>query len=132
MSRPLPRPTTTADMYAAATYELLSDIRAALLDIRDRLPRSPLVEPVAEPAAPPEGEVAVLLTEPAQPSPPARPVRLAEPARPTPPPRFGRGSSEAAWRAFAEAAGVELGDITGRDAIVAACQSAGVLNGDRP
>jgi hypothetical protein len=43
------------------------------------------------------------------------------------PPRSGKGSGEAAWRAFAEANGVQVSENDGRDEIIAACQDAGVI-----
>lgn len=48
------------------------------------------------------------------------------------PPRSGRGSGVDAWRAFAEAKGVGLDDGMDRDAIVAACEQAGVIEPEQP
>ena len=44
-----------------------------------------------------------------------------------PPPRSGRGSSEKAWREFADAAHVDVSDAESRDDVIAACEAAGVI-----
>ncbi|MFF7365622.1 hypothetical protein [Streptomyces sp. NPDC008125] len=43
------------------------------------------------------------------------------------PPRSGRGSGEAAWRAFAEQHSVEVAADASREDIVAACEAAGLV-----
>lgn len=46
---------------------------------------------------------------------------LAEPAR------SGKGSTEAAWRAFAESKGVQVSEDADRNEIIAACKDAGAI-----
>lgn len=43
-----------------------------------------------------------------------------------PPPRAGKGSGEDKWRAYAEANGVDVSGVDGRDEIIGACEDAGV------
>ncbi|MCV7434819.1 hypothetical protein [Mycolicibacterium bacteremicum] len=43
-----------------------------------------------------------------------------------PPPRAGKGSGEAAWRAYAEEQGVDVSGAEGRDDIIDALDAAGV------
>lgn len=43
-----------------------------------------------------------------------------------PPPRHGKGSSLADWTAYAEANDVQVPDDANRDAVIAACATAGV------
>ena len=43
-----------------------------------------------------------------------------------PPPQSGRGSSAAAWAAWAQVNGVDVADGASRDDIIAACAAAGV------
>ncbi|MCB1287417.1 MAG: hypothetical protein KDB47_06920 [Mycobacterium sp.] len=43
-----------------------------------------------------------------------------------PPPRSGKGSSESAWRRYADEHGVDVTSLEGRDDIIAACQEAGI------
>lgn len=43
-----------------------------------------------------------------------------------PPPRAGKGSGEAAWRAYAEDQGVDVSTAEGRDEVIEALERAGV------
>jgi hypothetical protein len=43
-----------------------------------------------------------------------------------PPPRYGKGSAQKAWAAYAVAHGVDVDDDTPRDEIIAACEDAEV------
>lgn len=43
-----------------------------------------------------------------------------------PPPKVGPGSGQAKWRAYAEAHGVDVSNVEGRDAVIAALAEAGV------
>lgn len=52
-------------------------------------------------------------------------VRLQEPTT-TPPPRIGRGSSAAAWLAYAASHGVTVPEDATRTDIITACQQAGI------
>jgi hypothetical protein len=93
--------------------------------------------PVEEPAAPQRPHRATPVKEPAPAGPPKSDddgtTPVAEPAPDTapisdPPPRVGRGASAAAWRAWAEIAGVAVTAAASRDDIIDACVRAGVLN----
>jgi hypothetical protein len=63
-------------------------------------------------------------------SPPARPLAddpgPQRDAGPVPPPKAGPGSSKAKWETYAEQQGVQVPDGADRDAIIAACDAAGV------
>jgi hypothetical protein len=140
--RSLPSPMTVNDMYAAALLARLGELYNLL---EERLPAPAAAgepSPAAEPAPANSPDRAVPVQEPAPASPPGRdgdeddetPVEVNEPAPPAnpeplpaPPPRAGRGSSEQAWRGYAELVGVTVPDGAGRDDIIAACEAAGVI-----
>lgn len=67
------------------------------------------------------------------PAPRPAPAPEPEPGVPDPPPRYGRGSSAAAWRDWADQAGVDLtgyGPDATRDQVIAAASRAGVLDNE--
>lgn len=133
--------------WLAALLDAVSD----LYDLLDaRLPHpaeadgggpASAVQPVAEPApdSAPDRVVPVSEPEPARPPEPdddEKPVREpadetpAESSLPPPPPRSGRGSSEAAWRAWADLAKVRTSPDDRRDDIIDACIRAGVIDAE--
>jgi hypothetical protein len=64
---------------------------------------------------------------------PEQPQPAPEPAPGlVPPPRSGRGSGRDHWAAFAALAGVGVTDQMHRDAIIAACEAAGVIEPEGP
>jgi hypothetical protein len=124
-----------------AILDVLGDLHDLL---EERLPKpagggEPL--PASEPAPQDKPGKAVPVQEPAPVEAPTKdddgddgePVEVTELAPsdleplPQPPPRAGRGSSETAWRAYAELVGVSVPDGAGRDDIIAACEQAGVI-----
>lgn len=114
------------------TLVAIHNVLADLYDLLDaRLPQhqqgpARISEPA--PAGPPPRAVPV--SEPAPDTPPEDDDEaVAEPAPdlPEPPPRAGRGSSLAAWQAWADNAGVTVADDMTRDDIINACITAGVL-----
>ncbi len=130
------------DEYAAAMLSALDGIAAVVGEIRDRLAapsgdvepapdhRRGVLLPLREPAPPatPAVDEPVPLTEPA--TEPGHVEPQAEPtAAPTAdhPPRAGRGSSLVAWQAFAAGHNVQHDSDASRDDIIAACESAGVI-----
>lgn len=80
------------------------------------------VEPSPDPDGPAPAPVPPVVPTPA----PERPGPQPAPGL-VPPPRSGRGSGRDHWVAFASLAGVEVTDEMPRDAIVAACEVAGVI-----
>lgn len=82
----------------------------------------------------PSADVAALITAPnawdddaAAPAVPTEPAPASEPSEPTPeteapaePPRSGRGSGADAWRAYAQATGLDIDSDMTRDEIIAA------------
>lgn len=114
------------------TLVAIHNVLADLYDLLDaRLPESNNEGPVriSEPAPAGRPPNAVPVSEPA-PDESADDESVTEPAPdlPEPPPRAGRGSSQQAWQAWAERAGVTFdGDMT-RDQIIDACVTAGVLD----
>lgn len=63
---------------------------------------------------------------------PAAEQEQREPETVEEPPRSGRGSGVEAWRAFAESKDVGLDDGMDRDAVIAACEQAGVIEPEQP
>lgn len=88
---------------------------------------APKAIPVSEPAPDIPGRPAGPVSEPA----PDEPDDDEEPdTLPAPPPRSGRGSGLPAWRAFADAAGVDYDDTDSRDDIIVACELAEVISAE--
>lgn len=117
----------------AAILDVLGDIHD-LLDARLPKPDGggggvPVRISEPAPAEQPPGTVPV--SEPAPDGPTGdddKPVAEPAPDLPEPPPRAGRGSSLAAWQAWASAVGVGVDDDMTRDQIIDACVTAGVLS----
>lgn len=90
---------------------------------------APMVAPGHEADPAPEPDPAGPFTPDPEPDQRAPEPGPAPPAgtSPEPPPRHGRGASAAAWRAWADAAGVDHDPDASRDEIIAAAVAAGAL-----
>ena len=127
MKRQLPAAMTSTDVFMGVLIGQMDELIGIFQDRSGQPPREGGKEGVVrlqEPATPLPAEP---VQEPAKVTATPSPAEVPERKKVPEPPRAGRGSGFDAWKAFADLVGVTYPADAGRNDIIAACVTAGVI-----